>query len=253
MKKIILSLVFIIITFISEGQTKTYYKISGQVRDFNTLQFLDGCNVKLVSTTGLFLEVKTNKKGLYSFDSLSLDNYKLNIEVVRKSYLNNDKSRISIHFEKTPFDTIINFKLIQIPISIMWFPEVYFKKNSSKPIGNFQDSLYDMEKVTQELYHQKLVIIGYKDSLETIDKRKERAELIYNYFIKKGVNKNKLTIEISNKPNFGKHIEPFYDLETGKANYYDITESYILNAPIEKQESLRQLNRCVSFSIISDE
>ena len=113
--------------------------------------------------------------------------------------------------------------------------------------------LYDIERMSKGLLHQKLVIIGYKDSSETIDKRKERAVFVYNYLIKKGIDSNKLTITPSAKPNFGKYIKPYIDLETGEAIYYDITESYILKAPIDKQESLRKLNRCVSFSIISDE
>ncbi len=195
MKKIILSLAFIIVVLISFGQTKSYYKISGKIRDINTLQMLRDCHVKLVSSTGIVLEVKSNKKGDYIIDSLSSDNKYIYIEVTKKRYLTNNENRKSILFDSIPHDTIINFKITPIPLSGDFFPEIYFKYNSDIPDSSYQYCLNDIESLMQGFYHQKLVIVGYKDSLETIDKRKERAEFVYNLLIKKGIDKNKLTID----------------------------------------------------------
>lgn len=253
MKKEIISIAFILIALFSFGQTKQYYKIIGNVRDTNTLQRLEGCYVKLVSSTGIAIEVKTNKKGDFSFDSLSLGNKAVNLEVTKKGYLTNSKNKKSIIFNSTPHDTIINFKITPVPGCSMFTPEIYFKYNSVKPTNKNMDGFIDMLMTMQANEHLVIEIIGFKDSIETVDMRYLRAEFVCNELVKKGINKGRLKIKISDKPNFGKYIEPSLNLETGENTYHDITESFILNAPIEKQESLRQLNRCVSFSIISDD
>jgi hypothetical protein len=156
-----------------------------------------------------------------------------------------------LEFASNPHDTLFDFELNRILYSIKWLPEVYFKDESFKPDSNFQEAIPQITNSLKSDTTLLLSIIGYKDSSETKDLRLERALFVFNMLIKNGIDKSRLKTEISDLPNFLKPQEMYKKENSNKFEYTFLTEEFIIKSPIHKRNSLRKLNRCVSFKILN--
>jgi len=231
------------------GQTRHYIKLSGHVYghilDSTSKRSLDYSDITLFSSTGSMRETITNKFGFYSLDSINSDNESYEIKIENKHYFG-EKSKLK---KGILHDTTIDFLLTQIPILIDWFPELYFKYNSSILQDSSKVALSIMLNYLIDNPELKVIIIGHKDSLETNDMRYTRTEFVYDSLIKLGIDKNRLRIEISDKPNILKFRRYYVDASSGNHKFIELNEKYITNSPIERQSYLRQLNQCVDFNI----
>ncbi len=250
--KFVISLCLLIIQLCGYTQTEKNYKISGTVTDRRYKTQLQFCNVQLVSNKGLVIETRTDKQGYYNFDSLVLDNTTIIIKATKKGYFNNNDSR-EIKFPSVANDTIIDLCLDRIPIIRDFVFDFYFSYNSIIPDSNFQKHLSNVIEMLDYKKDVSVMIIAFKDSAETLDLRKERATLVYNEFIKRGIKKKRLKIEVSNKTNVYTRGEYTLDDKTNEYIFPEITETYIQNAPKEEQEVLRQRNRSVLLKYFKTE
>ncbi|MFZ4398743.1 MAG: OmpA family protein [Bacteroidales bacterium] len=215
------------------SQTIKYYSISGHIKDDKSNLQLGNCTLKLLSSTGLIKSTVSNDKGVYIFDSIPVENKYIELIVEKKKFFSVKKK---FNYNVIPQDTIINFNLSINNQHGDPLPGIYFKYNSVSLQDNSTVILSELATFLEGNKNIKIKIVGYKDSIETKDMRYDRAKVVYNLIIKKGIKKGRLIIEVSDNPVF---------------LYNEIyTETYIKNTMKEEQEKLRQFNRCVMFKII---
>ena len=241
----------IIVLFLSQfdlfSQDNGIYQITGHVIEKESKSSIEKCGITLISETGLILTSTTDSSGYYQLDSIPLDNKKIHLEC-DVNYFFRDKR--NLNFFKSPHDTIVNFELSLIPTLVDWLMEIHFDYNSLTPNTNFNVFVTWAVDFLSSNPNLAFTIIGHKDSLETIDLRYDRAVFIYNALIKNGADKNRLTIETSDKHNILKPNAVYPDLKTKEKQITEITEDYIMNSPVEQRDSLRQLNRSVTLNIV---
>lgn len=248
MKKIILIICYI---FISNSglfsQNNGFYKIYGHVIDRTTKKGLTNVFVKLSALKNEY-KTTTDSLGFFFIDSIPNEVLKLYFQIERNDYYSLNKK---LEYASNPHDTLFDFELNRILYSIKWLPEIYFKDESFKPDSNFKEAILQITNFLKSDTSLSLSIIGFKDSSETKDLRLERALFVFNMLIKNGIDKSRLKTEISELPNFLKPQEMYKKENSNKFEYTFLTEEYILKSPIHKRNSLRKLNRCVSFKILN--
>ena len=247
LKKYFITYLFIIgsMSFVT-SQTINSFSVSGYVTDKISNKPLDRCQLKLHYVNNTELSTKTDSLGYYVFKNIPTDNRNLILIIERAGFYSSTQK---ISFDKTSRDTSVNILLSQIPISVDWMPEVYFDNNSIVPDSNFRFFISWIVGFMANDTTSILTIVGHKDSLETIDLRSERVKLVYDSLIKRGVNEKRLKIQESNEPNVVKPEIVYPNIKTRKMEFDKISEAYILKFPLEKQVSLRRLNRCVEIII----
>ncbi|MDD3281151.1 MAG: hypothetical protein PHC83_06230 [Bacteroidales bacterium] len=244
--RIFIIIVVLLTQFKIFSQSEKFYKISGKIVEKKSKLIVPNCNILLTTNTGFVFSTMTDKYGIYNIDSIPIENYSISIRVHETMFY---PEVIKFQFSSIPTDTTMNFEIDVISMCADYFPEIYFHENKIKSDSNF---LFVIKWITDFLLENKdlnIVIIGFKDSSEIKDYRYERAFLVYNEIVKQGGDSNRLKIEVSNKPSKLKPDIIEYDYAKKKYNVDELTEEYILNSPIEKQESLRQLNKIVTFYI----
>lgn len=244
--RILILIVILLTQFKIFSQTEKYYQISGKIVEKKSKLIVPDCNIILTTKTGIVFKTKTDKYGIYNIDSIPNENNSISLRIIETMFYT---KVINFQFSHIPVDTTVNFEIDVVPINVDYFPEIYFHENKTKSDSNF---LFIIKWITDFLEENKdlnVVIIGYKDSSETKDYRYERAFLVYSEIVKQGGDSNRLKIEVSNEPSNLKPNIVEYDYAKKKYIIDKLSEEYILNSPIEKQESLRQLNKIVTFYI----
>jgi len=243
--RIFIIIVVLLMQFAVFSQSEKFYAISGKIIEKKTQLIVPNCNIFLTTKTGFVFQTMTDINGVYKIDSIPIENDFILIRVY-ETMLYPEISKVQ--FSSIPSDTTVDFEMDVMSISIDYFPEIYFQENRIKSDSNF---IFVIKWIIELLEENKdlncIVIRGYKDSSEIIDYRCERAFLVYNEIVKQGGDPNRLEVEVSNEPNILKDDMVEYDYAKKKYPVNKLTEEYILNSPIEKQDSLRQLNKIVSF------
>jgi hypothetical protein len=232
------------------AQNNDRFRISGSVTEEESQTGVSACNISVLSPSGFIYETISDTGGHYIIDNVNKKDSVFEIHVNKARFYG---TRSKLIFHERPHDTILDIKIIYIPFSGDWFPDIHFKYNSSTPEQGFLDTLAVTVTYLKDNPRWKINVIGYKDSAETLDRRKERAELICKELIKQGINNNRLKIELSDKPNVLKPGRVQVDYKTGNLILTKLTEEYILSIPsVNDRESLRQLNRCVTFEVYGE-
>jgi hypothetical protein len=183
------------------------------VYDKETKLFLEDCKIKVFATTNFTMEMLSDSMGRFHVEDIPIQASTLLFEVERSGFY---EEKFKMKWESIPHDTVIDIQLSPIPVSIHWLPEIYFEVNSLKPDSEFQKKISQVADIIQHFSSDpdfSLSIIGYKDSLETKDLRLERANLVYNALVEKGIDKTRLKVEISNEPNAIKPDEVYRTVE----------------------------------------
>jgi len=243
--------VFIVLILMSNlvirAQTENLYKIHGQVLEKRTIKPVKDAVVTLKTNTGKSFETISDTSGVFEFNSISDENTRCVIIISHSSFF---AASVLVSFSSTPSDTIIQVHMEAIPYHIDWFPEVYFIHNTTTPLDSSIQSIHTMAMFLNDNPTINMKCIGYKDSLETIDLRQERAAYVYHELIKLGVEKTRLTKKASARPNILKSKTYDKSSTTCEIEIMELDEEYISNSPIEEQSVLRQYNQCVGFDIL---
>lgn len=230
------------------SQTGDYYKITGHLFDKRTKTTLDNCTIKLYASNKTELGATSDSLGFFQIENIPVQAPKLVLMVERSNFY---PTHQEVAFISTPHDTMIDIELSQIPVSPRWIPEVYFEDNTSIPDTSLQDFIDWIVGFLKSDTTSSLTIIGYKDLLEPRDLRVERAQFVYESLIEKGADKSRLKMETCDEPNSLKPSLVYPDIKTNRYDPPLISEEYIMNSPIDRRDSLRRLNRCVSLIIIN--
>jgi hypothetical protein len=231
-------------------QATERFIISGCVKEQASQIGVSACNISVISANGNIFKTITDTGGHYSLDQVNARDSVFEIRLNKTRFFGTSSKLI---FHEKPHDTIVNFEIVYMPVSGPWFPDIHFEYNSVKPEEGYLDTLAITVQYLMENPRWKIKVIGFKDSAETIDVRKERANFIFSELVKKGISENRLKIEISNDANVIKTGTLKIDYSTGDVIWTRLSEKYILSIPPGKdREDIRQLNRCVSFEIFGE-
>lgn len=224
--------------------SQNYFSIKGHITDADTNVNITDCFVNLFSSSAISINTKSDSLGLYSIDSIPVKNDAYEITIIKNGFFD---SRKKINFSGLGHDTVVDFEMVHIIAEYYFLPDIHFQKNSSKPERNFKDTLSYILEILQTNPFIKIEIVGHKDSLESSDKRQDRAQCIFDELVKSGISKDQLSIEISNEPCFCFTGEKDYNTAARKTIIY--TENYIKTFPKTVQKDLRKRNQCVSFKM----
>ena len=248
------------------------YTLKGTIRDDNTLQLLEGVNVKLVGSNGTSIETKTDKKGIYKFDNKQFVwNVTYNIEVTKKGYLNNNnkgtESTVALEANK---DFVHDFRLTPIPIAPVLLPEILYDLAKWDLKEQYQDSLIDLIRTMEANPRLVIELRSHTDSRripmtnDTLSQR--RAQSVVDYLITRGINQARLVAR-----GYGEKVPRHLTRETnvmykgkdGKmlpGKLYTFPEGVTLNDEyinslrnVDEKEAAHQLNRRTEFSILRDD
>ena len=185
----------------ASGQTRRAFILPSDLLSLFTVSVRDSLTAKQVKST---IKVDwVNSPSEKNIDTVAMDysfpvkqGNKINITCYAKGYLIYQKTYVA----KSDSDPGIDVALIPIkPHMKMIFKHLEFEPGEAKFLATADESLNDLYDFMTNNSDVKILIKGFvNDPMGTYDEQfdlnlsKERAEAVYNYLIKRGINKSRL-------------------------------------------------------------
>jgi peptidoglycan-associated lipoprotein len=231
------------------------FTLAGNVRDEESLQFIEGAKVVLEGSDGTTIETLTGSRGDYSFDNTQvLKNTSYELKVSKDGYFGESARETTVGLTENK-DFTINFILVPIPEKPIILPEILYDlaKWDLKP--QYQDSLIGLIQILEENPTLVIELAAHTDHRDTDERNdtlsQRRAQSVVDYLILRGIHPQRLVAK-----GYGERVPRRLEKTVTKAGYTFpagavLTESYIAQLPGNAvKEAAHQMNRRTEFRIL---
>lgn len=172
------------------------YSIEGTVKNENSLQFIEGAEISLLSSSGTKHVTLTNANGKYQFGttqikpnqtyeiSASKADFFIQKHIITSENLTN-KKKFKQDFDLTPF-----------PSEPILLPEILYDLGKWELKTQYQDSLQDLIKTMDENKNLVIELASHTDSRDTDERNdilsQRRARSVVEYLILRGIDPDRL-------------------------------------------------------------
>ncbi|GAB4318544.1 MAG: OmpA family protein [Bacteroidales bacterium] len=235
------------------------FTISGVVKDDNTLQFIDGAEVKMVGSDGSSVIATTNSVGFYEFGKDQVrPNTTYELTVSKDNYFTASASETTVGLEQSK-DFELDFTLKPIPKKPIVLPEILYDlaKWDLKP--QYQDSLQGLIKTLDENPRMVIELASHTDSRDTEERNdilsQKRAQSVVDYLIMRGIDPERLVAKgygerVPRQLTHDYYLNGKLVLDSGAV----LTEDFINQLPNKEiQEFAHQLNRRTEFTVLRND
>jgi len=205
-KKIIIFFQILFCSFIISAQ-QNYFTLSGTVYDCEVPRTIKGVTIKLVASDGVSCEQRTDSLGYYFFDSSLVKKGKEYVvfvsgSVIMKYVANSDKFAFNTHDSGSVKDIKKNFCLgFYLGYTKKRFPVLLYEKDSISSYTTLSvfDNLDNIKGFLNDNPAYMIHITAYisKDENNSVTNATERASYVRRLLLKKGIDKNRLVIKIT--------------------------------------------------------
>ena len=236
------------------------YTLSGTVKDDSTKMPIFEALVKVTDSDGKAFEGKTNKEGLYKFDTIQIQpNKTYNLLFTKEpEYFAGKGQATTVGLDQSK-DLTLNKNLIPIPKKPIELPEILYDLNKWDLKPQYQDSLNGLYQTLVD--NPKLVIeLASHCDPRASDEHNDtlsnnRAKSVVDYLIGKGIDPERMVAK-----GYGKRVprvlkkNTSYTINGKKYSFKkgtELTEKYILaiKEP-DQREAAYTLDRRTEFSIL---
>lgn len=231
------------------------FTISGTIKNQNSLQFVEGAEVKIIGSKGTKYSTKSSESGSFVFTNTQIkpnENYILTIN--KKNYFTLTDTISTIGFE-TSHDFIENYQINIIPNNPVVLPDILYDLARWELQPQFEDSLKGLIEMLQVNPTITIELGSHTDNRDSHESNdvlsQKRAQSVCDYLVIRGIDPYRLTAK-----GYGERVPRTLHKDYKYNNFTitagtKLTEDYINSLPKEVQEFAHQLNRRTEFKVIS--
>lgn len=232
------------------------FSVSGKVKDNMTLLPMAGVQVLLIEDKKETLEIRSDAKGEYKFDTSAIiedHDYEL---IFRKDNYFSKNELFTTKSYKDDHDFVFDIVLEPIPEKPIVLPDILYALDKWDLQPQYQDSLMQLVKLL--LINQTLVIElrSHTDSRGSSEYNdvlsQKRAQSVVDFLVSQGVAPGRLVAK-----GYGKRVPRVLDRDIERENYIfkagtELSDRFINALPSDEiKEAAFQLNRRTEFSVLS--
>ena len=231
------------------------FTLSGTIKNQNSLQFVEGADVKVTSSNGSKFSTKTGENGTFMFTNSQIKaNQTYILTINKKNYFIFTDTISTVDYE-TSQDFVKDYQISTIPDNPVVLPDILYELASWELRPQFEDSLRGLIEMLQVNPNITIELGSHTDNRDTHEKNdilsQKRAQSVCDFLVIRGIDPYRLKAK-----GYGERVP-----RTLQKNYkYNntvipsgatLTEEYINGLPKDVQEFAHQLNRRTEFKVIS--
>ncbi len=231
------------------------FTLSGTVKNQNSLQFVEGADIKITGSNGSKYSTKSSEKGAFMFTNSQIKpNERYILTINKKNYFTFTDTINFIEY-KTSQDIVKDYQISTIPNTPVVLPDILYELSRWELRPQFQDSLRGLIEILQVNPNITIELGSHTDNRDTDESNdilsQKRAQSVCDYLVIRGIDPYRLKAK-----GYGERV-PRTLHKDYKYNSFVIpsgtklTEEYINKLPKEVQEYAHQLNRRTEFKVIS--
>ena len=232
------------------------FTVAGTIKDQNSLQYVDGANVKIVGSDGSSYTTRSSETGAFMFTNSQIElnqTYILTIDKANYFTFTDTISTVGLEFSR---DFNEDYMINMIPDEPVVLPDILYDLAKWELKPQFEDSLQGLIETLQINPTITIELGSHTDSRDTHERNdilsQRRAQSVCDYLVIRGIDPYRLTAK-----GYGErvprtlHRDYVYNGYTIKEGT-KLTEEYINSLPDDAiKEYAHQLNRRTEFRVIS--
>ena len=231
------------------------FTLSGTIKNQSSLQFVEGAEVKVTSSSGSKFSTKSSETGAFMFTNSQIkadETYILTIN--KRNYLTFTDTISTIGLE-TSQDFVKDYQINTIPDNPVVLPDILYELAKWELRPQFEDSLRGLIEMLQVNPNLTIELGSHTDNRDSHENNdilsQKRAQSVCDYLVIRGIDPYRLKAK-----GYGERVPRTLHKEYKHNNFTipsgtKLTEEYINSLPKEAQEFAHQLNRRTEFRVIS--
>lgn len=232
------------------------YTIAGTIKDYNSLQYVEGATVKIEGSDGSSYTTNSSETGAFLFTNSQVkinNTYILTIDKKNYFTLTDTISTEGLEFSR---DFNEEYQMSMIPDRPIVLPDILYELSKWELRPQFEDSLRGLIEMLQVNPNITIELGSHTDSRDSHESNdilsQKRAQSVCDYLVIRGIDPYRLTAK-----GYGErvprtlqkdYIHNGFTIKKGTK----LTEEYINSLPNEEiKEYAHQLNRRSEFRVIS--
>ncbi len=231
------------------------FTLSGTVKNQNSLQFVEGADIKIAGSNGSKFSTKSSETGAFMFTNSQIKaNETYILTISKKNYFSSTDTISTVGLE-TSQDFVKEYQISTIPDNPVVLPDILYDLAKWELQPQFEDSLRGLIEMLQVNPNITIELGSHTDNRDSHESNdilsQKRAQSVCDYLVIRGIDPYRLRAK-----GYGERM-PRTLQKDYKYNGFVITsgtkltEEYINGLPKEVQEFAHQLNRRTEFKVIS--
>ena len=231
------------------------FTLSGTIKNENSLQFVEGADIKITASNGSKFSTKSSETGAFMFTNSQIKaNETYVLTVNRKNYFTFTDTISTFGYE-TSQDFVKDYQISTIPNTPVVLPDILYELSKWELRPQFQDSLRGLIEILQVNPNLTIELASHTDNRDTHENNdilsQKRAQSVCDYLVIRGIDPYRLRAK-----GYGERVPRTLNKDFTYNNYVipagtQLTEEYIKKLPKKVQEFAHQLNRRTEFKVIS--
>ena len=231
------------------------FTLSGTVKNQNSLQFIEGADIKVTSSNGSKFSTKSSETGAFMFTNSQIKaNETYFLTITKKNYLTFSDTISTLNYENSQ-DFVKDYQINTIPDSPVVLPDILYDLAKWELRPQFEDSLRGLIEMLQVNPNITIELGSHTDNRDTHENNdilsQKRAQSVCDYLVIRGIDPYRLRAK-----GYGERVPRTLQKDYKYNNTVipsgtELTEEYINKLPKDVQEYAHQLNRRTEFKVIS--
>ena len=231
------------------------FTLNGTVKNENSLQFVEGADVKITDSNGNKYSTKSSETGTFMFTNSQIKANETYILTINKKNYFTYTDTISTHDFETSQDFVKDYQISTIPNTPVVLPDILYELASWELRPQFEDSLKGLIEMLQINPNITIELSSHTDNRDSHESNdilsQKRAQSVCDYLVIRGIDPFRLRAK-----GYGERVPRTLHKDYTYNNYVipagtKLTEDYISKLPKKVQEFAHQLNRRTEFKVIS--
>ena len=231
------------------------FTLNGTVKNENSLQFVEGADVKITDSNGNKYSTKSSETGTFMFTNSQIKANETYILTINKKNYFTYTDTISTHDFETSQDFVKDYQISTIPNTPVVLPDILYELASWELRPQFEDSLKGLIEMLQINPNITIELSSHTDNRDSHESNdilsQKRAQSVCDYLVIRGIDPYRLRAK-----GYGERVPRTLHKDYTYNNYVipagtKLTEDYISKLPKKVQEFAHQLNRRTEFKVIS--
>ena len=231
------------------------FTLNGTVKNENSLQFVEGADVKITDSNGNKYSTKSSESGTFMFTNSQIKANETYILTINKKNYFTYTDTISTHDFETSQDFVKDYQISTIPNTPVVLPDILYELASWELRPQFEDSLKGLIEMLQINPNITIELSSHTDNRDSHESNdilsQKRAQSVCDYLVIRGIDPYRLRAK-----GYGERVPRTLHKDYTYNNYVipagtKLTEDYISKLPKKVQEFAHQLNRRTEFKVIS--
>ena len=231
------------------------FTISGNIKNQNSLQFVEGAEVKITNAYGAKFSTKSSETGAFMFTNTQIKANETYIITINKKNYFAFSDTISTEGYETSQDFVKEYQISTIPDNPVVLPDILYDLAKWELQPQFEDSLRGLIEMLQVNPNITIELGSHTDSRDSHESNdilsQKRAQSVCDYLVIRGIDPYRLKAKGygERKPRTLQKDYKYKDFVIVSGT--QLTDEYINGLPKEIQEFAHQLNRRTEFKVIS--